>query len=195
MFSSRTSKCSFKMFHFMMILIFFTEQNRTVSTNPQSINHLSIRHRHLQWQWPLWYLFRDIISYLHNIGGVWKPWDFLRMKKNIIFISCRMNRRPGMMMERYLDCCQICNIIFPAPSPSLFSTQEQTNVSTSGINKRFPFLFPFQMYVFVPSSLSNNKIKSRRESLRGRIKKETWNNWQGRTGTKNELKMTMLRLK
>ena len=76
-------------------------------------------------------------------------------------------------MERYLDCCQICNIIFPAPSPSLFSTQEQTNVSTSGINKRFPFLFPFQMYVFVPSSLSNNKIKSRRESLRGRIKKET----------------------
>ena len=28
------------------------------------------------------------------------------------------------------------------------------------------------MYVFVPSSLSNNKIKSRRESVLGRIKKK-----------------------
>ena len=28
------------------------------------------------------------------------------------------------------------------------------------------------MYVFVPSSLSNNKIKSHRESLLGRIKKK-----------------------
>ena len=60
---------------------------------------------------------------------------------------------------------------FPYTLPSLFSPEEQTNVSTSGINKRFPFLFPFQMYVFVPCSLSNNKIKSRRESWKNKENK------------------------